>query len=688
MATVYRAFDRRLDRVVALKVMHAHLAESSDFVARFRREARAAARLSNPGVVSVYDQGSLEGVAYLVMEFVEGPTLRNLIAAGPLSVSEALTLTSQVLHPLAAAHRAGLVHRDVKPENVLLPADGSVAKVADFGLARAVTETTQTTTGNVLGTAAYLAPELITSGESSARADIFSVGVILYEMLTGVPPFRGETPIHIAFCNVHQDVPAPSKVVEGLPELVDELVAKLTARDPSARPGDADAALAELRGVSSALSDQEMSVRREGGVVPVVGYGQDLVARALALAPPSGDDPDAEPSPRAQALAPAPAPPANAEAAGEPAEEPVGRRTVSLPVGAIGPLGTTRLQTQRPQATSVLTPGAMAQGAPSQQGWQPGAPQQTAAQRARSRQQPHLARRAAIGAGLVALLGAGGAGAWYLTVGPGAGVSVPEVTGLSEAEAERLVREAGLEWQRGDEAHSDTVEAGLVISTTPAPGERVSQGTVLTAVVSLGVAQATVPKVVGHTRAEASQLLKDAGLKVGAVTESYSDSVEVGKVISSDPAAGATINHSSAVAMVISKGRQPATVPDVVGQTRDSATTALNDAGLKVGTVTEEFSEVEAGKVLSSDPSAGASDVYRGDEVSLVVSKGPQMVTLPDVSSLDEEEAKKTLEDLGLKVEVLVVRRPLFIFRDVEGTDPAAYTSVRAGSTVKLRVFD
>ena len=154
MATVYRAHDRRLDRTVALKLMHAHLADSPDFVSRFRREARAAARLSNPGVVAVFDQGSLDGVAYLVMEYVEGPTLRDLIAAGPLSVKEALGLVAQLLRPLGAAHRAGLVHRDIKPENVLLPSDGSVAKVADFGLARAVTEVTQTTTGNVLGTVA------------------------------------------------------------------------------------------------------------------------------------------------------------------------------------------------------------------------------------------------------------------------------------------------------------------------------------------------------------------------------------------------------------------------------------------------------------------------------------------------------------------------------------------------------
>ena len=276
MATVYRAYDRRLDRVVGLKLMHAHLADSPDFVARFRREARAAARLSNPGVVAVYDQGSLEGVAYLIMEYVEGPNLRDLMAAGPLSVREALGLTAQILRPLGAAHRAGLVHRDIKPENVLLPADGSVAKVADFGLARAVTEVTQTTTGNVLGTVAYLAPELITAGSSSPCADVFSVGVIIYELLTGEQPFIADSPIQIAFRNVHEDIPPPSALAPDLPADVDELVSAMTRRDPKQRPQHADEALALLRKTAASLSEDQLLIKRGGGAGSV--RTQDVLA--------------------------------------------------------------------------------------------------------------------------------------------------------------------------------------------------------------------------------------------------------------------------------------------------------------------------------------------------------------------------------------------------------------------------
>jgi len=322
MATVYRAHDRRLDRTVALKLMHAHLADSPDFVSRFRREARAAARLSNPGVVAVFDQGSLDGVAYLVMEYVEGPTLRDLIAAGPLSVKEALGLVAQLLRPLGAAHRAGLVHRDIKPENVLLPSDGSVAKVADFGLARAVTEVTQTTTGNVLGTVAYLAPELITSGDSTSRADVFSAGVVFYELLTGEQPFSADSPIQIAFRNVHEDVPLPSTLVPDMPADIDELVAIMTRREPQDRPADADEALALLRNVVDELTDSELAVRRGGGTGSI---RTQEVMTANAQAARSAIDNELQDKDQIDT------------SGDDPASPHVGMRTVSLPIGSIGP---------------------------------------------------------------------------------------------------------------------------------------------------------------------------------------------------------------------------------------------------------------------------------------------------------------------------------------------------------------
>lgn len=608
MATVYLARDRRLDRRVALKVMHAHLADSPDFVARFRREARAAARLSNPGVVAVYDQGTVDGLAYLVMELVEGSNLRVLLASGPVSVKEALELTVQVLHPLGAAHRAGLIHRDVKPENVLLPADGSVAKVADFGLARAITEATQTTTGNILGTVAYLAPELITKGVATPRADVFSVGVILYELLTGVQPFTADSPIQVAYRTVHEDVPAPSLLVPGLAPGVDELAAAMTRRESSSRLADADAALAAVREVLDSLSEEELAVRR----------GED-----------GTDHSDA------------------------------GTRTVSLPIGSIGGDATRALAREAAVTQSQETAPV------------------AGARRTR--------RRAVLGAGVLVLLAGGVTGAWYFGIGPGRRVTVPDIAGLSEEQARDALVGAELEWGSPGRDYSDTVPAGSVISATPAPGSSVRVGTAITAVISRGVEQKKVPDVVGKPQAEAEKAVEEAGLSVGAVTEDFSDDVAAGAIISSSPASGEMVNHSSAVAMVVSKGRRPATVPDVTGKSLEEATAAIQEAGLTLSGSTEAFSDdVAAGLIISSDPAAEAEGYFYGDSVSVVVSKGPEMVTVPEVVSKSEADAKAALEAAGL---VVSVNRILGgFFGTARSTDPAAGTSVRKGSTVTLYV--
>ena len=255
MATVYEATDLRLDRVCALKVMHAGLGEDDDFAGRFVREARAAARLSHPNVVAVFDQGDDDGTLFLAMEYVPGHTLRDLVRKeAPMPPAKALSLLDPVLSALAAAHRAGLIHRDVKPENVLLADDGRV-KVADFGLARAVSaETQHTATGGVLiGTVSYLSPELVVDGRADARSDVYAAGVVLYEMLTGRKPHEGESPIQVAYKHVHEDVPPPSRSTPGIPPYVDALVARATARDRDFRPADARELLHQVRRDRAAL---------------------------------------------------------------------------------------------------------------------------------------------------------------------------------------------------------------------------------------------------------------------------------------------------------------------------------------------------------------------------------------------------------------------------------------------------
>src|SRR3954447_12315666 len=254
MASVYTALDTRLHRIVALKVMHPSLARDAEFVARFNREAKAVARLSHPNVVSVYDQGEDGGHVFLTMEYVEGRTLRDLLRErGRLTPAQALSIIEPVVSALSAAHSAGLVHRDVKPENVLLADDGRI-KVADFGLARAVAAADHTNTTNVLiGTVAYLAPEQVERGVSDARSDVYAVGVMLYEMLVGRPPYDGETAWAVASRHVHEDVPAPSAAVPGIPKELDALVLSATQRDPAARPADGGELLEAVRRARAAV---------------------------------------------------------------------------------------------------------------------------------------------------------------------------------------------------------------------------------------------------------------------------------------------------------------------------------------------------------------------------------------------------------------------------------------------------
>ena len=285
MATVYVARDERLDRLVALKVMHPHLAESEDFVARFRREARAAARIHHPGVVAVYDQGVVSGQGFLVMELIEGTNLRALLSAqGAFTIEQTLRYVSDILQALHAAHRVGVVHRDIKPENILVPPEGPV-RVADFGLARAASEASQSSTGNMLGTVAYIAPEIARGGGADARSDIYSVGIMAYEMLTGDVPWAGQSPIQIATHHVSDDVPLPSASQPWIPREVDDLVAALTARDPANRPADAVHALDLARRAAESLPADLASRRADVAGREQTGSALTAMKTAVVSAP-------------------------------------------------------------------------------------------------------------------------------------------------------------------------------------------------------------------------------------------------------------------------------------------------------------------------------------------------------------------------------------------------------------------
>jgi serine/threonine-protein kinase len=587
MATVYEATDLRLDRVCALKVMHPGLGDDHDFATRFVREARSAARLSHPNVVGVFDQGDDDGTLFLAMEYIPGHTLRDLVRKeAPMAPAKALALLDPVLSALSAAHHAGLIHRDVKPENVLLADDGRV-KVADFGLARAVSGETQHTgtSGVLIGTVSYLSPELVVDGTADARSDVYAAGVLLYELLTGRKPHEGDSPIQVAYKHVHEDVPPPSRLVPGIPPYVDALVARATARDRDLRPADAQVLLHQVRRVRAAL---------DHGVA---------------------DDPDLTAD-----LAPTTAPVALLDDMGE--DSP----TILEPADVTGR-----------ENTSVLDRGPVRRPPP--------------AQRPPSGPPPTRPRRRRRGPALLALLlvlvvVAGLAGWWF---GMGRYQSTPAVIDLTTAQARHKVEAAGLDFKVGSRQYSETVSADHVLSTDPGAGSRILSGGTVTAVVSKGPERHQVPVLRGMTLDAAQQALLKNHLSFGHARYRYDERVARGVVLSSDPAAGTMRKRGSAVDLVVSRGPRPIKVPDFTGDSAHQAKRKLTKLGFDVTLTWTHSDSVDKGDVVSQDPSSGT--LVRGQTVDLVGSKGPVMVEVPQVRGMGVEDATKTLEKAGFKVE-------------------------------------
>ena len=614
MATVYVAQDERLDRPVALKVMHPHLADSDAFVERFRREARSAARIVHPGVVSVFDQGVVTGQGFLVMELIDGTNLRQLLRAqGAFTIPQALRYTTDTLEALRAAHRVGVIHRDIKPENILVPSDGP-AKVTDFGLARAASEVSMSSTGNMLGTVAYIAPEIATTAEADARSDIYSVGIMLYEMLTGAVPWAGESPLQIASHHVSDDVPSPSAAQPWIPREIDDLVAALTAREPANRPADASDAI-------------------------------DLVARAAAAIPSNL---------------------ANRRAEVAPGERHRASETSALNTEIMSAQFTRPLPA--PASSSVAL--VHTSGAP---------------QAAQAASPPKKSARAAAWIALVVLLlvVAGLGGRWWWTeYGPGSYLTMPETTGRTLTDVQADLDALGLHTQV-EEEFSDDIDTGSVTRSDPEGGSSVHKRAEVQLYVSKGVDMKTVPEVTGKSQDEAQRSLTDAGLAVGAVTDAYSEDVPQGQVISQSVAAGTSLAHDSAVDIVLSKGREPLTVPTLSGLSASAAKSAIEDLGL-VAAPTEAYSDTVAeGQVISQQTREG-STLHRGDSVAYTVSKGPEKVAIPDVVGLQREEARSRLESAGFTVREEAILGGFF--GTVRSSDPAAGTMTKKGSTVTITI--
>jgi eukaryotic-like serine/threonine-protein kinase len=633
MATVHRAHDEVLDRAVAVKLLHSHLATDPAFLDRFRREARAAAALTHPNVVAVHDWGETDDGAYLVLQLVDGPTLRDVLRHhGRLSPREALAVLGPAAAGLAAAHEAGLVHRDVKPENVLIGQDGTV-RVTDFGLARAAAASTQTFGSDVLvGSPHYLSPEAVQGDPLDARADVYALGIVLYECLTGRPPHEADTPFATAVAHTSRPVPRPSDSLPGLAPAIDDIVLRTTARDRDQRTPDA------------ATFGQLLSAAVVGGpaALPIV----------------TSDDPGDDHRPGAPTWT------TDEVEAGltpiDPATDHLGARVAT----AVVPV--------EDGDTAILDGGH-------------GDTDVVAAPRRRRR----VPRWVMVLLLLVTLLGASAAGGYLLWDRVIAPVTpIPNVLGASESAALAELTAAGfVPTVAGDRVHDLEVPEGHVLVQDREGSARVGTGVRL--VLSAGPRQVEVPDLVGSTADEALTALRGVGLS-GATEERYDEQVELGRVIATSPARGEVVDEGTQVGIVVSLGREPREVPALAGATVEGATASLRELDLELAIVDRRFDDAApAGTIIGQDPDPGTS-LFRGEVVEVVVSDGPQPIEVPGLRGELEADAVATLRSLGFDVEV--ERRGGFgAFLNpgrVFDQDPAPGTRLDRGATVLLYAYE
>ena len=649
MATVYLAQDERLDRAVAIKVLHPHLAEGQEFIDRFRREARAAAKLVHPGIVAVYDQGTWGDSPYLVMELVEGSNLRHVLeTAGLPPVGKALDLIAQVLDALALAHNAGFVHRDIKPENILISSTGQI-KVADFGLARAVSEVTAASSGVVLGTVAYLSPELVAEGVADTRADVYAVGVVLFELLTGRQPFIGEAPIQVAFQHVHAPFPVPSSIVPWLPGPVDQLIAQLTAKNPDDRPADAAAALSLVRQLNKSLPDEVAGRRAAGPPRPLTPAEAASAGVYLQV--------DAEALAELKKVASKGKGPGGDQVAGQPPGYSTGG-TQALPLAIVPPGGPDReKRADQPVAPTSTPPKKRRVG---------------------------IVWRFLIALLIIGLLAGGGALLWYNQAGPGSLVTVPRLVGLDLTAAQAELVRLELTYSTSP-IYSDSSPAGTVLQITPVAETQVPKQTEVTLVVSRGIEQKTVPTegLVGVQAEAAKAALVLAGLD-GEVTLDpvFSSEVDQGVVLEVDPPGGREVPHNQAFTLTVSKGPEPVQVPSLEGLTLEEAQFKAEPFDLTVVQGDEEaFETVAEGLIIRQNPGPGAN-LHRGDEVSVVISTGLPFYEVPNVLQKTYAEAEAELRRLGFEVTREVLGTGLL--DRVQQQTPEAGSWQRKGTTIRL----
>ena len=570
MGEVYRAHDEVLARTVALKVLRSNLGADPDFVERFRREATNAARLSHPSIVQVYDWGRDESDAFMAMEFIDGQNLREILSTNPtLPPGIVARIAFQVCAALEHARRAGIVHRDIKPENVLITADGAV-KVADFGLARALAESRATQAGVVFGTAAYLAPEQVLGNPVDHRADLYALGCMIYEMLTGSPPFTGDNPAAIAYRRVNEDVPVPGDSAPTTPPALDSIVARSTARMPDDRFATAADMAASLRGAFPDVS---------GSVVDIDVH-----------------------------------------------------QTTAIPVATQDTVVIDRLRKTAPEQTKR--------------------------------------RRLLVVLAVLVLL----AISIPLAVRSAAKVTVPNVSGMTESAAVAQLTKLGFHVNT-DHDNSDTIPADQVIGTEPPVNSKLRKGADVRVLISDGPRFITVPDLVNKQLADAARLLAENGLKGERIN--VNDAAPIGTVIAQQPQSPSAVRRGSTVKLTVSMGPQRVAVPDVKNKTQDEASKMLTDAGFNVAIQQKEDDKVPEGSVISTTPAAGTK-APKGSTVTMVVSKGAPLVTVPDLTCMTRAQASDAAAHAGFKITFEGRNRDNIVVDQ----DPVPNSKAHKGSTI------
>jgi eukaryotic-like serine/threonine-protein kinase len=580
MAEVYLAQDRLLGREVAVKLLHHRFAEDQEFVERFHREASSAAGLSHPNVVGIFDRGEWNGTYYIAMEYVPGRSLKAMVRErGALDPTGAVEIVIQILRAARFAHQRGIIHRDLKPHNVILDDEGR-AKVTDFGIARAGASD-MTLTGSIMGTAQYLSPEQAQGQAVSASSDLYAVGIVLYELLTGSVPFDGETAVTIALKQVSAEPSPPSALNPAVSVALDAVVLRALAKDPAQRFLDAEQFIEALRHAT----------------------------RAPDSAPP-GTDGIVRP-PGALLL------PAAGPLAGEP--DPTARRRrwmwagvavvlLALALGAVWVLMGARDRVTVPNVAGQ--PQALAVSRLKRAGLTPAT---SSAQSATVVDGTVISQRPAHGS----VVKEGSRVSLLVSSGPGS-LALASVNGLTSAQALRALRAEGYTPTTQTQS-SDTVAQGRVISTDPPAGTELQLGSPVTVLVSSGAAQVRVPDLTGQSQAEAAATLAAAGLKVGSITPQVSTGREPGVVLSQSPAAGASLQAAQKVNLVVAKAPKDVAVPDVTGRSETEAVAAIARAGLTPKTVSRPISDpTQAEQVLKQSP-AGGHRARRGATVRITV---------------------------------------------------------------------